>query len=164
MAFSSVATSGEPTFFENLIKNNKVAAPLFSLHLTRRKSVGSTLCLGCYDTSKAVGPVTWIPVTSMTYWSVAFQAAQVNGNAVALSKSLTAAIDSGTTLIYVPQDVAAGVYRQIPGAQRADQQFGPGFWSYPCNAKLNVQFKFGGNFFALNPVDFNLGKTSSGAA
>ncbi|KIO26684.1 hypothetical protein M407DRAFT_24123, partial [Tulasnella calospora MUT 4182] len=53
MAFSSVASSGQPTFFENLIKANKVAAPLFSLHLTRHKTTGSTLCLGCYDSSKA---------------------------------------------------------------------------------------------------------------
>ncbi|KIO26680.1 hypothetical protein M407DRAFT_74222 [Tulasnella calospora MUT 4182] len=161
MAFSSVASSGQPTFFENLIKANKVAAPLFSLHLTRHKTTGSTLCLGCYDSSKAVGPVTWVPVTSMTYWSVSMGGVQVNSNSVAMPKSLTAAIDSGTSLIYVPQDVATAIYRQVPGAQRADQKYGPGFWSYPCNAKLNIQFKFGGSFFALNTVDFNLGHTAT---
>ncbi|KAG8988579.1 hypothetical protein FRB90_002676 [Tulasnella sp. 427] len=164
MAFSSVATSGQPTFFENLIKLNKVAAPLFSLHLTRHKSTGSTLCLGCYDLSKAVGPITWVPVTSMTYWTVSFDGVQVNGNSAAMSKSLSAAVDSGTSLIYVPQSIAAAVYRQIPGSQRADQQYGPGFWTYPCNAKLNIQFKLGGNLFALNSVDFNLGKTGSGSS
>ncbi|KAG8952196.1 hypothetical protein FRC04_004903 [Tulasnella sp. 424] len=164
MAFSSVATSGQPTFFENLIKANKVAAPIFSLHLTRHQSTGSTLCLGCYDSSKAVGPVTWVPVTSMTYWAVSMAGAQVNGNSVAMSKGITAAIDSGTSLIYVPQDVASAIYRQIPGAQRADQQYGPGFWTYPCNSNLNIQFKFGANFFALNPVDFNIGRTKRGSS
>ncbi|KAG8952199.1 hypothetical protein FRC04_004906 [Tulasnella sp. 424] len=160
MVFSIVASSGQPTSFENLIHANKVAAPIFSLPLTRRKSTGSTLCLGCYDSLKAVGPVTWVPVTSMTYWAVSMAATQVNGNSVTMSKIIIAAIDSGTSLIYVPQDIASAIYRQIPGAQRAEQKYGPGFWTYPCNSKLNIQFKFGGSFFALNPVDFNTGSGS----
>ncbi|KAG8988578.1 hypothetical protein FRB90_002675, partial [Tulasnella sp. 427] len=164
MAFSSIASSNQPTFFENLIKTGKVGAPIFSLHLTRHKTAGSTLCLGCYDSSKTAGPVTWIPVASKTYWAVSMPGARVNGNAVTMSSDITAAIDSGTTLIYVPQSVATAIYRQIPGARQADRQYGPGFWTFPCSSKLNIQFKFGGSFFALNPVDFNLGRTGSSSS
>jgi hypothetical protein len=44
LAFSSIATSGEPTFFENLIMQDKVSAPFFSVYLTRRKASGSMVC------------------------------------------------------------------------------------------------------------------------
>ncbi|KAG8934118.1 hypothetical protein FRC01_005017 [Tulasnella sp. 417] len=163
MAFSTIATSGQPTFFENLLNSNKLAAPIFSIYLTRHRSSGSSLCLGCYDSSKAVGPITWVPVTSMTYWAVSMPSARINGKAVDMSTSVTAAIDSGTTLIYVPRAVASAIYRQIPGARQADAEYGEGFWTYPCNSNLNIQLGFGDNYFALNPVDFNLGRTEYGS-
>jgi hypothetical protein len=41
LGFSSIAISGKPTFFENLIMQEKVKAPFFSVHLTRGKAIGS---------------------------------------------------------------------------------------------------------------------------
>jgi hypothetical protein len=41
LSFSSIATSRKPTFFENLIMQEKVEAPFFSVHLTRGKASGS---------------------------------------------------------------------------------------------------------------------------
>src|ERR1700683_102971 len=68
LAFGTIAQSKKPTFFENLIKEKKVAAPLFSVHLTRNQASGSEVnnisfecvgklvdlkpqqvCFGCYD-------------------------------------------------------------------------------------------------------------------
>lgn len=31
------------------------------------------VCFGCYDPSKATGDVTWLPVTSRTYWALSLQ-------------------------------------------------------------------------------------------
>lgn len=137
MAFSSIASSGKPTLFENLLAANKVASPIFSVHLTRHQARGSQLCLGCYDSSKVTGPVSWVPVTSKTYWAVSMPGITVNGNAVQMSTDLTAAIDTGTTLIYFPRSVAAAFYNQIPGARPAEQ-YGPGTfivsWSLPTTS------------------------------
>jgi Eukaryotic aspartyl protease len=41
MAFSTIATSKQPTFFETLIADRKLAAPLFSVHLARNQATGS---------------------------------------------------------------------------------------------------------------------------
>ena len=41
MGFSSIAVSGEPTFFENLIQTQRVAKPEFSLYLARGSVSGS---------------------------------------------------------------------------------------------------------------------------
>lgn len=43
MAFGSIAQSHQPTFFENLIKERKLAAPHFSVHLSRHEEKGSSV-------------------------------------------------------------------------------------------------------------------------
>jgi hypothetical protein len=43
MAFGSIAQSRQSTFFENLIKERKLAAPLFSVHLSRHEERGSSV-------------------------------------------------------------------------------------------------------------------------
>lgn len=48
LAFGTIAQSKKPTFFENLIENKKVAAPLFSVHLTRNQASGSEVSIGTH--------------------------------------------------------------------------------------------------------------------
>ena len=44
MAFGTIAQSRQSTFFENLIKERgKIAAPLFSVHLSRHEERGSSV-------------------------------------------------------------------------------------------------------------------------
>jgi hypothetical protein len=43
MAFGTIAQSRQATFFENLIKERKLAAPLFSVHLSRHEERGSSV-------------------------------------------------------------------------------------------------------------------------
>lgn len=45
MAFSSIAASGKSTFFDNLVKEEQLAAPMFSVHLERGEETGSEVCL-----------------------------------------------------------------------------------------------------------------------
>ncbi|KAI9442641.1 hypothetical protein H4582DRAFT_1300587 [Lactarius indigo] len=63
---------------------------------------------------------------------------------------LTAAIDTGTSLIYVPSALAAAFYALIPGSKRASQ-YGPGFWSVPCYSVNQIELSFDGNRFAIHP-------------
>ncbi|KZV64006.1 Asp-domain-containing protein [Peniophora sp. CONT] len=157
MAFGTIAESHAPTFFENLINRHAVRSPLFGIHLERGRVVGSEMCLGCIDSNKMLGPITWIPVESQTYWSVSLDAVTAGGNTV--RANCVAAIDTGTTLIYLPERLTAAFYRAIGG--RPASQYGDGFWTYPCAANLNINFVFGGHGFSLDPRDFNLGHTSS---
>lgn len=64
MGFSTIATYGAPTFFENLITQGNLPAPLFSFYLQRARDVtskstgtigGGELCIGCVDSSKYTG-------------------------------------------------------------------------------------------------------------
>ena len=68
-------------------------------------------------------------------------------------------MDTGTTLIYLPERIVSAFYRAIGG--RPASQYGEGFWTYPCAANLNINFVLGGHAFSLDPRDFSLGPTSS---
>lgn len=47
------------------------------------------LCLGCYDSSKFSGGITWVPVVSQTYWSVSMTGISAKPNRQnALSNSI----------------------------------------------------------------------------
>jgi hypothetical protein len=64
MAFGTIAQSRAPTFFENLLQQRAVSAPLFGVHLERGHAQGSAVCLGCFDSGMMTGPLVWVPVKS----------------------------------------------------------------------------------------------------
>ncbi|KAI0256411.1 aspartic peptidase domain-containing protein [Lactifluus subvellereus] len=160
MAFGTIAQCQQPTFFENLIKARKLPAPLFSVHLSRHAEEGSSVCFGCTDPNWTTGPVTWLPVISKTYWAISMDGLWANGNKA--PAKLTAAIDTGTSLIYLPSGLAVAFYGLIPGSKRATQ-YGPGFWTVPCFSVGKVELSFGGHRFAIHPADFYLGRVSAGS-
>ncbi|KAJ7096384.1 aspartic peptidase domain-containing protein [Mycena epipterygia] len=155
MGFGALAQSGKPTFFETLINKGMLPAPMFSVHLSRNEESGSDMCLGCLENLKTLGPVEWVPVLNQTYWSVAMDAVVVNQNQQATTE-IFAVIDTGTTLIYLPDAVVSEVYTMIPGSKPAPE-FGSEFHTYPCSTAPDIAFSFDGRRFSINPVDFNLG-------
>ncbi|KAI0033024.1 aspartic peptidase domain-containing protein [Vararia minispora EC-137] len=159
MAFGTIAQSRAPTFFENLIQQRIIKAPLFGVHLERGRAQGSEVCLGCYDSSHTMGPIVWVPVKSRTYWSVGLDAILTND--IPIRADIFAAIDTGTTLIYLPASLADALYKSLGGRRAA--QYGQGFYTYPCAARLSISLVLGGHALALDPRDFNLGHTSRGS-
>lgn len=179
MAFSSISASRQPTFMERLIQERQVNIAAFSVHLTRHQPRLSEVCIGCYDQSKYIGAIFWNPVVSQTYWSLSLNNIQVAGvntsprivtavcpghhdilSFLSTLTSLIQAIDTGTSLIYLPQDLADNLYAQIPGANRAPE-YGPGLYTYPCASRPNVSLVFGSQSHAINLQDFNLGMTAN---
>ncbi|KAJ7680261.1 aspartic peptidase domain-containing protein [Mycena polygramma] len=154
LAFGTIAQSGKPTFFETLIADNRLPAPMFSVHLSRNHENGSEVCFGGIDYSKTLGLVDWVAVSKQTYWSVLMDAVSVNQQK--LPTQINGIIDTGTTLIYVPDSMCAEIYAMIPGSKRAPQ-FGSEFYTYPCSTIPDIAFSFGGSSFSISPRDFNLG-------
>ncbi|EJD40428.1 acid protease [Auricularia subglabra TFB-10046 SS5] len=159
MAFSSIATSGKPTFFENAIAGG--LSPFFSVHLTRGAVRGSEVCLGCYDGSKTSSPVSWMPVTSKTYWATAMNGFVINRQPVTLNAAIYAAIDTGTTLVYVPASLAQQIYQRIPGAVLTPD----GYYTVSCAdvPTMRVALVLNGLPYAIDMRDFNLGRVSHGS-
>ncbi|KAI0705053.1 aspartic peptidase domain-containing protein [Cerioporus squamosus] len=155
LAFGTIAVTKKPTFFENLLSQKKVPNSFFAIYLTRGKPDGSEICFGCYDPTKATGPITWILLVARNYWSVRLDGASVGRSKVA--RNAIAAIDSGATLIHLPADLTNAVYDLIPGSNTT-ARYGGEFHSYPCNATINIVLWLGGRPYAIHPADLNLGK------
>ncbi|KAK7035517.1 hypothetical protein VNI00_011810 [Paramarasmius palmivorus] len=162
-AFSTIAQSGDYTFVENAILKGKVQLPIFSVHLERGRVDGSQVCLGCVDPSKAMSPPKWIPILRRAYWSIPLNALGVQGTqAIFVDNMISAAIDTGTTFIYLPGYAADQLYRMIPGAQNATEYGATGgFYTYPCNLVPKISLTFAEHSFLLHPDDFNLGTSAS---
>lgn len=101
--------------------------PINTYHIPRWNESGSAnvaeggqFTLGGRNSSLFDGEVTFIPLLQQSYWTIPFESIIVSSNAtLALTGVYASAIvDSGTTLIYGPDDVVAAFYAAIPGSRQ----------------------------------------------
>jgi Eukaryotic aspartyl protease len=83
---------------------------------------GGQFTLGGRNTSLYDGEITFLPLLEQAWWTIPFQAIIVNSNTeLRLSGTYANAIvDSGTTLVYGPDDVINAFYAAIPGSQTGE--------------------------------------------
>lgn len=62
MGFPANANSGATPFFWNLANAGSLASNVFGVFLDRNGGSASELCLGCIDSSKYTGAVTYFPL------------------------------------------------------------------------------------------------------
>jgi hypothetical protein len=167
MAFSTIAQSKQPTYFENLISQKVVTTPEFGFFLGRAadgNAQDSELTLGGQDSSKYTGTVYKIPVTQVGYWQVALDKVIANGKSAALTAG-QAAIDTGTTIVLAPNAATASIYSNIPGSFPTTLGgTSVTIWAYPCSSTPQVSIVFNGHSFAIDPRDFNFGTLTSAFA
>ncbi|KAG8952200.1 hypothetical protein FRC04_004907 [Tulasnella sp. 424] len=141
LAFPTNAHTGGAPWFINLAQAGALASNVVSFYLSRQGADGSELCVGCIDSAKFTGQPEYFPLTpgnaSQIYWDIQTQGFTVGGQLV--PQAMTATIDSGTALIYVPPSYATALYAKIPGAQAAsdNKQF-----TFPCANAASLQFTF----------------------
>lgn len=169
MGFPANAESGKTPFVFNLFNQGSLPAKLFSVFMARNGASGSELCLGCIDSSKYTGTITYYPLNpsatggTQYYWNVLSGGMSYNG--AVTGSSFDAVIDTGTTLAYVPTSTASALYAKIPGAKSASSTVGSGGYTFPCSTTLGtIAMKFGSQSYTINPADFNLGPVSSGSS
>ncbi|KAG8952202.1 Type I transmembrane sorting receptor [Tulasnella sp. 424] len=156
LAFPTIAETQATPWFMNLAHAGALASNVVSFYLSRQGADGSELCVGCIDSAKFTGQPEYFPLTpgdaSQKTWDIQTQGFTVGGQLV--PQAMTATIDSGTSLIYVPPSYATALYSKIPGAQAAsdNKQF-----TFPCAnaASLQVGIMFGSStVFNINPTQF----------
>lgn len=165
LAFSNIAVTRLPTFFETLIAQARVKVQEFSFYLGRAVSGTadqSELTLGGRDPSKFTGAITQVPVTTQGYWQVALDSVVVNGVSAGLVTAGQAAIDTGTTIILAPTAAAIEIHSRIPLAFPVPLVSGSSsinLFAYPCNtaARFIPAIRFAGTDFVIDPRDFNFG-------
>ncbi|KAJ0036846.1 hypothetical protein NQD34_005523 [Periophthalmus magnuspinnatus] len=102
LAFQSIASDNVMPVFKNMVSQSLVAQPLFSVYLSSNDQQGSEVIFGGVDSTHYTGSITWIPLSSATYWQINMDSVTINGQTVACSGGCQAIIDTGTSLIVGP--------------------------------------------------------------
>ncbi|KAI9633340.1 aspartic protease [Dioszegia hungarica] len=156
LAYKSIASTRQNPLHVNLQAQGQLAAAKFGFRLTRGTSTGAELTMGGIASDYASASFKTTPVTSKTYWEVGTNGMSVKNTVT--GSSFPAAIDTGTTLVYIPTSAASAFYAAIPNSKSN----GDGSYDYPCSftGPVGISFPNAGNL-NFNIADLNLGKTSS---
>ena len=157
MAFSQANTvrpTKQKTYFENI--KDQLAEPLFTVNL--KKGEPGNYNFGYIDDSEYVDEIVYTPVEENTpFWKVNLSGYQVGSEGLFKWFPWKAIIDTGTTLLLLPETIVDDYYGQIPGS-RYDPFIG--MMVVPCSTPL-PDFTFGVGAYRGNlPGEFiNYGKS-----
>ncbi|KAM7404628.1 hypothetical protein PAMP_011960 [Pampus punctatissimus] len=102
LAYQSIAADSVVPVFDNMVKQGLVPQAMFSVYLSGNEQQGSEVVFGGLDSSHYTGGITWIPLTSESYYQIKMDSVTINGQTVACSGGCQAIIDTGTSLIVGP--------------------------------------------------------------
>ncbi|KAG6375626.1 aspartic peptidase domain-containing protein [Boletus reticuloceps] len=170
LAFDPLSALQTTPFWQVLLNQNKLSSSVFSFYLARLidadqmdQAPGGTFTLGGTNTSLYSGNIEFINMPSGTtpaFWFQQVQTMTVQSKSISISNSDgLAAVDTGTTLIAAPSNVAKEIWSNVPGSTALGNQF-QGMYAFPCNTNVSVSISFGGTHWAINPDDMNLGPIS----
>ncbi|KAL5118105.1 hypothetical protein ACEQ8H_003940 [Pleosporales sp. CAS-2024a] len=152
LAFSKLNTVNDgtkktpaKTFFDNVM--NDLDLPVFTADLDPDGT--GVYEFGKIDSTKFVGPLTWVPVKAETgFWQFPSTKFAIGNQVFSHPRGSDAIADTGTSLLLVDQPVANTYYSQVQGARLSAQAGG---FIYPCQTTL-PDFSVGvGDHFATIP-------------
>ena len=155
---NTVTPDKQKTFFTNV--KGTLAAPLFTVDL--KKGRPGTYDFGFVDASKHTGSITYVPVNSgKGFWEFTSNGYSV-GSGAFTSTSIDSIMDTGTTLLLLPNTVVSAYYSRVPGSRYDSSQGG---YTFPCSTTL-PSFTLGfGSYRAVVPGSFiNYAPLTSGSS
>lgn len=152
LAFDNIASGDATPPFYNLMTDNLLHKPIFSLWLngTDDTDRSGELILGGVDRSRFSGQVSFTPVIRKGYWEVGLQRFQVGQERFATKRN--AAISSATTLIVVPEVDSHRIHRILKMDSTPD-----GRHTIACSAVHalpDISLTVGGKDLVLKPQDY----------
>jgi len=139
--------------FYSMINHDLLDEPVFSFRIGSSEEDGGEAVFGGIDSSAYKGKITYVPVRRKAYWEVELEKVSFGGETLEL-ESTGAAIDTGTSLIALPTDVAEMLNTQI-GAKKSWN----GQYTVDCNTVPGLPeltFYFGGKPYPLKGTDYIL--------
>uniref|UniRef100_A0A8C6JUE9 cathepsin E n=1 Tax=Melopsittacus undulatus TaxID=13146 RepID=A0A8C6JUE9_MELUD len=100
LAYPSLAVGGVTPVFDNMMAQNLVELPMFSVYLSTYGP--GFLLFGGFDPSRFTGTLNWVPVTQQGYWQIQLDNVQLGGAVTFCTSGCQAIVDTGTSLITGP--------------------------------------------------------------
>lgn len=97
--------------FYNMINQKLLDEPLFSFRLGSSEADGGECIFGGIDDSAYKGKLDYVPLRRKGYWEVELESVGFGKDVLEL-EGTGAAIDTGTSLIVMPSDIAELLHKQ----------------------------------------------------
>lgn len=117
LAYDAISVNKIVPPFYKMIEQNLLDEKVFSFYLGSSDADGGEATFGGVDESRFEGPIVYAPVRRRGYWEVALNKIKFGNEELVLQRT-GAAIDTGTSLIAMPTDVAEILNKEI-GAKRS---------------------------------------------
>ncbi|KAM7109687.1 pepsin A-like [Ciconia maguari] len=113
LAFPSISSAGATPVFDNMMMEHLVARDLFSVYLSKNEQSGSFVLFGAIDPYYTVNGISWIPLSAETYWQITMDSVSIGGERVACSLGCQAIVDTGTSLLAVPNRALSAILNAL---------------------------------------------------
>jgi hypothetical protein len=159
LAYQEMSSSGERPPFLAMMDQRTVRHGMFGFFMG--KGFGE-LSIGGYDSDKVKNgdDILWSNVVKKGYWEIKIEKVKT-GKTDFLGTPVHALVDTGTTQIIMPVDLARHLHAQIlPGARHIHD----GIYSLPCNGKNMpaIRVQVGGQMFKVPPSLYTLQEIAPG--
>jgi hypothetical protein len=135
-SINSVRPTKQKTYIENI--KDELEVPLFTVNL--RKGRPGNYNFGYINELEYTGEIEYAPIKKGShYWEVIVSGYQVGEDGEWQDYAWTGIVDTGTTLLLLPDHIIRDYYAKVPGAS-----FDPyvGMMTFPCDTEL-PDFVFG---------------------
>lgn len=153
LAYDTISVNHIVPPFYQMLSQGLLDEPVFGFRLGSSDSDGGEATFGGVDQNAFDGKIQYFPVRRKGYWELELEKVAFGDEELELENT-GAAIDTGTSLIVMPSDVAEILNKEI-GATKSWQ----GQYTVDCNTVASLPdltLYFGGKPFALKGSDYVL--------
>jgi len=150
MAFQTISVDNITTVWENMLAEGLIQDSVFAFYLSNSGLVQGELVFGGIDTSHFTGDLTWVPLSSETYWEVKLDGMSMNGKSI--TSVHKAVLDSGTSTLAGPSAEVKAIAESL-GATPIQ----PGEYTIDCSkipSLPTLTVSLGGSNFTLSGADY----------
>jgi saccharopepsin len=152
LGFDTISVNGIVPPFYNMIDQGLLDEPVFAFYLGDTEDESEAI-FGGIDESHYTGKMTYIPLRRKAYWEVDLDEITFGDANVPLD-STGAILDTGTSLIALPSDLAELLNKEMGATKGYNGQY-----SIECKKRdslPNMSFKLSGHEFMITPYDYIL--------
>jgi saccharopepsin len=153
LAYDTISVNHITPPFYSMINQGLLDAPVFSFRVGSSEEDGGEAIFGGIDSTAYKGEIDYVPLRRKAYWEVELEKVKFGDDVLELENT-GAAIDTGTSLIALPTDIAEMLNTQI-GAKKSWN----GQYQVDCSKVPNLpelSFYFGGKAYPLKGSDYIL--------
>ncbi|CAO3676145.1 unnamed protein product [Rhizopus stolonifer] len=149
-----------PTLVTTMYDKGFISQKVFSVYFQPlwpgQQRINGEIVFGGVEPRHIIGDVKYVPVSSRKeysdYWAADIHSIKVGSHIRHFNNRITAMVDTGSTLIYLPKESVNDLFNSIKGARRDSS----GQYIIPCKASNlpNISIRLNTTDYVITPQDY----------